>query len=42
MNRTSGNTKIIGAAREQFYKIAELWDFGQAVPENMINENGMF
>lgn len=23
-------------------KIAELWDFGQAVPENMVNENGMF
>lgn len=23
-------------------KISELWDFGQAVPENMINENGMF
>jgi len=23
-------------------KIAELWDFGQAVPENKINENGMF
>lgn len=23
-------------------KIAELWDFGQAVPEDMLNENGMF
>lgn len=23
-------------------KIVELWDFGQAVPENEINENGMF
>ncbi len=23
-------------------KIVELWDFGQAIPENMINENGMF
>lgn len=23
-------------------KIAEAWDFGQAVPENMVNENGMF
>ncbi|MDF9798697.1 putative SnoaL-like aldol condensation-catalyzing enzyme [Catalinimonas alkaloidigena] len=23
-------------------KIAELWDFGQAVPPNMPNENGMF
>jgi predicted SnoaL-like aldol condensation-catalyzing enzyme len=23
-------------------RIEELWDFGQAVPENMLNENGMF
>jgi predicted SnoaL-like aldol condensation-catalyzing enzyme len=23
-------------------KIAEMWDFAQAVPENMPNENGMF
>lgn len=23
-------------------KIIELWDFGQAVPKDMINENGMF
>ena len=23
-------------------KIVELWDFGQAVPEQMVNENGMF
>jgi predicted SnoaL-like aldol condensation-catalyzing enzyme len=23
-------------------RIAELWDFGQEIPENMINENGMF
>jgi predicted SnoaL-like aldol condensation-catalyzing enzyme len=23
-------------------KIIELWDFGQAAPENRINENGMF
>jgi predicted SnoaL-like aldol condensation-catalyzing enzyme len=23
-------------------KIAEMWDFGQAIPENMVNENGMF
>jgi predicted SnoaL-like aldol condensation-catalyzing enzyme len=23
-------------------KIVELWDFGQAVPDTMINENGMF
>lgn len=23
-------------------KVAELWDFGQAVPKDMVNENGMF
>jgi predicted SnoaL-like aldol condensation-catalyzing enzyme len=23
-------------------KIVEMWDFGQAVPEEMVNENGMF
>lgn len=23
-------------------KIAELWDFGQAVPADIVNENGMF
>jgi predicted SnoaL-like aldol condensation-catalyzing enzyme len=23
-------------------KIVELWDFGQAAPEEMVNENGMF
>lgn len=23
-------------------KIVELWDFGQGVPEEMVNENGMF
>ncbi|HEX5001855.1 MAG TPA: nuclear transport factor 2 family protein [Bacteroidia bacterium] len=23
-------------------RIIELWDFGQAVPDNMVNENGMF
>ncbi len=23
-------------------KIIELWDFGQAVPEDLVNENGMF
>ena len=23
-------------------RIEELWDFGQPVPENMVNENGMF
>jgi predicted SnoaL-like aldol condensation-catalyzing enzyme len=26
----------------QGYKITELWDFGQPVPEDIVNENGMF
>ncbi len=28
--------------RFEYNKIAELWDFGQEVPADMINENGMF
>lgn len=28
--------------RFQADKIIELWDFGQAIPEDMVNENGMF
>lgn len=28
--------------RFQCNKIVELWDFGQPVPNDMINENGMF
>lgn len=33
---------VIHIFRFENDKIVELWDFGQAVPENMINENGMF
>lgn len=33
---------IMHIARFEGNKIAELWDFGQQVPENMVNENGMF
>jgi predicted SnoaL-like aldol condensation-catalyzing enzyme len=41
------NPEDLGAALVHFFrfennKIIELWDFGQRVPENMINENGMF
>ena len=41
------NPKDLGAAvihifRFEKDKIIELWDFGQQVPQNMINENGMF
>jgi len=28
--------------RFEFDKIIELWDFGQAVPSETVNENGMF
>lgn len=28
--------------RFQDNKVVELWDFGQEVPENSVNENGMF
>ena len=33
---------IMHIFRFQNNQIAELWDFGQAVPAEMINENGMF
>ena len=33
---------VIHIFRFEADKIAEMWDFGQAVPEDMINENGMF
>lgn len=33
---------VIHIFRFEANKIVELWDFGQAVPENIINENGMF
>jgi predicted SnoaL-like aldol condensation-catalyzing enzyme len=41
------NPKDLGAALVHIFrfennKIIELWDFGQRVPENIINENGMF
>jgi predicted SnoaL-like aldol condensation-catalyzing enzyme len=33
---------VIHIFRFENDKIAELWDFGQAVPSEKINENGMF
>ncbi len=33
---------VIHIFRFEDDKIAEMWDFGQEVPEDMINENGMF
>lgn len=42
-----GESGFVGAVMHIFLfdsnnKVVELWDFGQAVPENIINENGMF
>lgn len=41
------NPKDLGAAVIHIFRfegdtIAELWDFGQAVPADQVNENGMF
>lgn len=33
---------VIHIFRFNANKIVELWDFGQPVPENCLNENGMF
>ena len=33
---------LIHIFRFEVGKIMELWDFGQAVPEDGVNENGMF
>ena len=33
---------VIHIAKFEGNKIVELWDFGQAVPEDLVNENGMF
>ncbi len=33
---------VIHIFRFENDKIAELWDFGQEVPEDAVNENGMF
>ena len=46
-SRVRQTSKDLGAAVMHIFRfendrIIELWDFGQAVPENMINENGMF
>jgi len=46
-SRVRPNPNEAGVAVIHIYKfnenkIVELWDFGQAVPAEMINENGMF
>ena len=35
-------TAVVHIFRFDHYKIAELWDVGQAIPAEKINENGMF
>ena len=34
--------RLSGPALRAFFRIAELWDVGQAIPENSPNEFGMF
>ena len=33
---------VVHVFRFEGKRIAELWDVGQAIPEQMVNENGMF
>jgi predicted SnoaL-like aldol condensation-catalyzing enzyme len=42
MNNDDPGQALMHIFRFESDKIIELWDFGQAVPENIINENGMF
>ncbi|WP_274475778.1 nuclear transport factor 2 family protein [Mangrovimonas aestuarii] len=35
-------TVVMHIFRFEGGEIAELWDFGQTIPENLLNENGMF
>ncbi len=39
---TDNDLAVMHIFRFDENKIAELWDFGQAVPAGIINENGMF
>lgn len=41
-NPTDPGAAVIHIFRFEADKIAEAWDFGQAVPTEIINENGMF
>lgn len=40
--KTDSAMAVIHIFRFENEKIAELWDFGQAVPADAVNENGMF
>lgn len=41
-NPNDSGAAVIHIFRFENDKIAELWDFGQAVPPAVVNENGMF
>lgn len=41
-NPTELGAVVMHIFRFEADKIVELWDFGQPLPENIINENGMF
>ncbi len=42
LNPGDSGLAVMHIFRFENNKIAELWDFGQQVPADMINENGMF
>jgi predicted SnoaL-like aldol condensation-catalyzing enzyme len=42
LNVSAPEIALIHIFRFENNKIAELWDFGQAVPSDIVNENGMF
>ena len=41
-NQEDKGAAVVHIFRFEGDKIAEMWDFGQAIPEEEINENGMF
>lgn len=41
-NQTDAGVAVVHIFRFTEGKIVEMWDVGQAVPKQMINENGMF
>lgn len=41
-NADAAGIAVVHIARFDGEKIVELWDIGQAVPDNLINESGMF
>jgi predicted SnoaL-like aldol condensation-catalyzing enzyme len=41
-NQKDRGMAVMHIFRFEKNKIIEMWDFGQAIPENCVNENGMF